>query len=260
MPNERETRKSRDLWGNEREEVYENGRKVGEIKSESRGGLLGLGGEQVRVEYDTNGNERTFTREENRGGILGIGAELTEVRHDSSGEEIGSSRVEERGGLLGIGAHHVRVERDTSGNEVSQSNHERRGNFLGMGGARVRITRFSEDLSARAHGLRDASSKTSSGSSYRAESSSDSIGPFSIIFLILAAGLTWIGLLVWSFNSIQVVAAWSGLWWLNVIILFTGLPLLVAVGYLAFWLFVAVTCITIVVVVGGLIIDIISKS
>ena len=144
MPKEKEVRKETDFWGNEREFIYENDRKVGEIKTEERGGVFGMfGGEPVKVECDNTGKEISYTKQEERGGFLGIGAEPTEVRYDSSDKEIGHSRVEERGGLLGIGGHHVRVEYDENGNEVSQTNTERRGGFLGIGSSRVRVTRYS---------------------------------------------------------------------------------------------------------------------
>jgi hypothetical protein len=75
MTHEREVRKETDFWGNEKEIIYENGEKVGEIKSEERGGFLGIGSESVKVEYNTHGEEVGFTKPEERGGFFGIGAE-----------------------------------------------------------------------------------------------------------------------------------------------------------------------------------------
>jgi hypothetical protein len=142
VPKEREVRKETDLWGNEKEVIYENDRKVGEIRTEERGGVFGIGSEAVRVEYDNSGREAGYTKQEERGGFIGIGSEQVEVRYDSSHREVSHSKVEERGGFLGIGGHHVRVEYDNDGNEVSHTNTERRGDFLGMGGHRVRVTRY----------------------------------------------------------------------------------------------------------------------
>jgi hypothetical protein len=142
MSNEREVRKERDFWGNEKEVVYDKGERVGEVKTEERGGFLGFGGETVRVEYDRSGVETSYTKQEERGGILGFGSETQEVRYDTSDKEIGHSRVESRGGFLGVGDHHVRVEYDNDNRELSQTNHERRGDFLGFGGERVRVTRY----------------------------------------------------------------------------------------------------------------------
>jgi len=144
VADEREVRKERDFWGNEHEYVYEGDKKVGEIKTEERGGFFGFGGDTVRVEYDTSGNETSYTKEEDRGGFLGFGTEKQEIRYDTSDKEIGHSRVESRGGFLGMGAHHVRIEYDNDDRELSQTNHERRGDFLGFGGQRVRVTRYAE--------------------------------------------------------------------------------------------------------------------
>lgn len=144
MSDEREVRKETDFWGNEKEVIYENDRKVGEVKTEERGGFLGFGSESVKVEYDNSGHEVSHSKQEERGGFLGIGAEQVEVRYDNTDIEIGHSRVEERGGFFGFGGHHVRVEYDNDQNEISQTNAERRGDFLGIGGERVRVTRYSK--------------------------------------------------------------------------------------------------------------------
>jgi len=137
---QRITRRERDFWGNEKEVIYQGGRKVGELRTESRGGILGLGAEQVKVEYDRAGKEATI-RQEKRGGILGLGAEDVQVRYDSDGKEVSHSRIEERGGILGMGAEHVRVEYDKDGNEISQTKWEDRGGVLGIGADRVKVTR-----------------------------------------------------------------------------------------------------------------------
>ncbi len=172
MSRERETPKTRDFLGNEKEEIFEDGRKVGEIKSEDRGGILGIGGEQMRVEHDNDGNERSHTKVESRGAFLGMGSEPVEVRYDRSGDEVGTSKVEERGGILGVGSHHVRVERDSDGNELSQSNHERRGDFLGMGGERVKVSRYSDRPEADAGEPARAEYQSTQGSSIQASSKS----------------------------------------------------------------------------------------
>ncbi len=143
MTDEKEVRKETDFWGNEREIVYENEKRVGEITTEERGGFLGLFSEPVKVERDNDGREVSYTKNEERGGIFGLGATETQVRYDPDDREIGQSRVEERGGFLGLFTHHVRVERDNTGEEVSQTHTERRGTFLGLGGDRRRVTTFS---------------------------------------------------------------------------------------------------------------------
>lgn len=145
MSEHREVRRETDFWGNDKEVIYEDNRRVGELRVEERGGFCGIGGERVKVEYDNNGREAFHSRQEERGGILGIGAENVEVRYDSSGNKISHSRVEERGGFLGFGAHHVRVEYDNCLTEISQTNTESRGGLLGFGGERVRVTRYAND-------------------------------------------------------------------------------------------------------------------
>jgi hypothetical protein len=142
MAKEREVRKETGFWGNEKEVIYEDGHRVGELRTEERGGFFGLGAEQVKVEYDTRGTEQATYRQEERGGFLGLGSEPVEVRYDSNNRETGYSKVEERGGFLGIGSHHVRVEYDTQGREVSQTAHENRGGFLGLGAESVRVTKY----------------------------------------------------------------------------------------------------------------------
>lgn len=141
MTNEREVRKERNFWGKESEVIYENGRKVGEIRPEERGGLFGIGAETVKVEYSADGKEVGYTKQEERGGFLEIGTEKANVRYDSRGNEVGYSRIEERGGILGVGADHVRVEYDKNGNELGRTTWEKRGGLLGIGGERVRVTR-----------------------------------------------------------------------------------------------------------------------
>ena len=168
MSEEREVRKETDFWGNEKEVIYENDRKVGEVKTEERSGFFGIGGESVKVEYDTSGSEVSYSKQEERGGFLGIGAEQVEVRYDSSNKEIGHSRVEERGGFFGIGGHHARVEYDNDQNEISQTNTERRGHFLGIGGERVRVTRYSKTDANDIQ--REVGTTTRTGSDYAASS------------------------------------------------------------------------------------------
>jgi hypothetical protein len=143
MTDEREVRKETDFWGNEREVVYENDKRVGEITTEERGGIFGFFSEPVKVERDNDGKEVSYTKNEERGGFFGFGAQETQVRYDPDDREIGQSRVEERGGFLGHFTHHVRIERDNAGEEVSQTHTERRGTFFGFGGDRRRVTTFS---------------------------------------------------------------------------------------------------------------------
>jgi len=143
MTDEREVRKETDFWGNEREVVYENDKRVGEITTEERGGIFGFFSEPVEVERDNDGKEVSYTKNEERGGFFGFGAQETQVRYDPDDRELGQSRVEERGGFLGEFTHHVRVERDNAGEEVSQTHTERRGTFFGFGGDRRRVTTFS---------------------------------------------------------------------------------------------------------------------
>ncbi|MDB5694396.1 MAG: hypothetical protein JWO81_3459 [Alphaproteobacteria bacterium] len=142
MARERETRTERDFWGNEHEYIYEDGKRVGEHKIESRGGFLGIGDEPQKVEYDLDGNERGYSRKERQGGFLGIGEEEVEANYDDNRRRAGYSRVEQRGGFLGIGTHHARIGYDEDGNEVSSTQSARRGGFLGIGERRARVTRY----------------------------------------------------------------------------------------------------------------------
>lgn len=186
MTEEREVRKETDFWGNEKEVIYEDNCKVGEIRTEARGGFFGIGAEPVKVEYDNSGQEVSYSKQEERGGIFGIGAEQVEVRYDNSDKEIIHSRIEERGGLLGIGAHHKRVEYDNDLNEISQTNTERRGDFLGIGGERIRVTRYSRnDVNEAMRGIDTTkqSGGTDSSSTGRSESSGG------ILWVVLLCGL-----------------------------------------------------------------------
>ncbi len=129
--------------GEEKKVIYEDGERVGEIRTEQRGGLFGIGSETVDVKYNNDGDDVSYTRKEERRGLFGIGENKTDVTYDTlSGKEIEHSRVEERGGFFGLGSNHTRVGYDKDGNEVSQTNYERRGGFLGFGGARVKVTRY----------------------------------------------------------------------------------------------------------------------
>ncbi|AXS39801.1 hypothetical protein [Breoghania sp. L-A4] len=165
MSDERVTKKEKDFWGNEREVVYENDRKVGEIRSEERGGFFGFGAETVRVERDTSGNEVGYSKTEERGGFFGFGAEPTQVNYDTSDNETGTSRVEERGGFFGLGTEHVRVHRDKDGNEEAVSKWEDRGGAFGFGAERVRVTRLSGNQGAQRGkvGVADGYSGSSGG-------------------------------------------------------------------------------------------------
>lgn len=152
MSEERITKTETDFWGNEREVVYENGRKVGEVNIERRGSFFGIGGEDVRVERDNSGNEVNHTKSEMRGSFFGLGGERVDVTYDPNESEIGTSRLEQRGGLFGFGAERVRVHRDNEGNENAETRRETRGGFFGFGGERVRVTKPSAEYrTGRAH-------------------------------------------------------------------------------------------------------------
>lgn len=162
MKEEREVRKETGWLGNEIEVIYENGRRVGEVRTEEHGGFLGMGAHDVRVEFDNDMQVTSYVEREVRGGSLGIGTEEHEIRRDSSGVEIGHSRVESKGGLLGMGEHHVRVEYDNEHREISQSSFEKRGGLLGVGSESVRVTRHSGPEST--HGFGSSRSSIDHGS------------------------------------------------------------------------------------------------
>lgn len=197
MSKEREVRKETDFWGNEKEVIYENNQRVGEIKTEERGGFLGLGGESVKVEYDSSGKEVSYIKNEERGGFLGIGAEPVEVRYDSSeNKEVSYSKVEERGGIFGIGSHHVRVEYDKNDKEVSQTHHERRGDFLGVGGERVRVTQYTEKDKKL-----NKSTDTNSNTHYYTNSQNITRDTFSFSKLVITASI--LAVFIWTFSAIS---------------------------------------------------------
>lgn len=141
MGDEQETRKETDFWGNEKEVVYKNGERTGEIHTEERGGFFGLGAETVRVETDNSGKETSYSKTESRGGVFGVGGEPTEVYYTPEGKETGTSRVEERGGIFGVGSEHIRIERNVDGEEIGQTRWEKRRGFLGLGGEWVKVAR-----------------------------------------------------------------------------------------------------------------------
>lgn len=142
---EREIKKETDFWGNEKNIVYEDGERVGEIKEETRGSFLGFGGEKVQVEYDNDGEEVAHYKDEERGGFLGFGGETVEVKYSPDGEEESTTKEEIRGSFLGFGGEKVDVEYDSeTGDEISQSKYEKKGGFLGFGGEWVRVTRREE--------------------------------------------------------------------------------------------------------------------
>jgi hypothetical protein len=140
MPNEREVRVEKDNWGQAREFIYEDGKRIGEYRLERRGLLKD---DLVKVEYDLSGNEVGYSRLETRGGILGYGAQDIEMHYDAKREETGFSRVEGRGGVMGFGEHPESVGYDTQHNEVSSTRYERRGGFFGLFERTVRVTRTS---------------------------------------------------------------------------------------------------------------------
>lgn len=147
VANEREVRKETTWLGEEKEVIYEEGKKVGEVKSEKRGGFLGIGAETVRVERDNNGRQVTYEREENRGGFFGVGSTPTQVKYGPDGNVKSFSQIETRGSVFGIGGNDVRIERDADGSEIGQVRWERRGGFLGLGGERVRVSTRTEQAS-----------------------------------------------------------------------------------------------------------------
>ncbi|MCE6959361.1 hypothetical protein LAZ40_09885 [Cereibacter sphaeroides] len=138
---EREVRKETGVLGGEREFIYENGRKIGEVRTEDRGGFLGIARTPTQVERTLSGEEMSTITRESRGGFLGIGARDVEVRR-AAGREVGVSAVEECGGFFGFGAHHERVERDSNEKVISTTTWQRRGGVLGIGSRRVRVTQF----------------------------------------------------------------------------------------------------------------------
>jgi len=169
MSKDREIKTETNWIGEEKQVIYEDGQKVGEVRSEDRGGLFGIGAERVDVEHRNDRSEVSYSKSEDRGGLLGIGAEETRVTYDSNtDQEIEASRVEERGGLFGICSHHVRVGRDSDGNEISQTNHENRGGFLGIGAERVQVRR---DTSNTSDQQTTPKSDIRSGSSYSPQTS-----------------------------------------------------------------------------------------
>lgn len=185
MTDEREVKKETDFWGNEKEVIYEDGRKVGEYRLEERGGFMGMGTRTEKVEYNSDGDEVGYSRQEERGGFMGMGTENKDVHYNTDDEEIGHSQVEERGGFMGMGTHHVSVEYDHDGNEVSQSNWERRGTLLGMGGERVRVTR-SADGSASLGGSGGSRNSARGGAThYGASSATDPVNKGSRFRLVL---------------------------------------------------------------------------
>lgn len=187
MSDERITKKETDFWGNEKEVIYEGGKKVGEIHVEQRGGFFGIGGEDVRVERDTRGAEVGYSKTEDRGGLFGFGATPTEVRYDPSGKETGTSRIEERGGFLGLGAEHVRVHRDNEGNETAESRWEDRGGFFGVGAERVRVTRPSGRYNPGKDPAEGHSHGSGGGGGYAAGRSSSSGSGWGILVAVFGA-------------------------------------------------------------------------
>lgn len=202
MSNERETRKETGFWGEEKEVIYENGQKVAEVKSEERGGFLGMGTESVKVEYNTDGEEVSHTKQEERGGFFGIGAEEVQVRYNTQGEEIGQLRIEEKSNFLGI-PHHERVEYDANGNEVSQSSWEKRGGFLGIGAERVKVTRYKDDNTSS---IVVDSCESNSNGGYSGSNTRNSFNFLTNIFSGIFAGIVALAIpLVISYTSLFIV-------------------------------------------------------
>jgi hypothetical protein len=184
VADEKTVKEETDFWGNKQDVIYENGRKVGTVSLEEKGGFFGFGAETVKVERDLGGNETSHTKNEERGSFFGFGGERTEVRYSPSGEEIGTSKVEKRGEFFGFGGEHVRVERTNDGEESGQTHWERRGGFLGFGGERVRVTRQTNrsDGQGRQH---------SGGSGYSASSGSSGGTILPLIALICIVAISW---------------------------------------------------------------------
>jgi hypothetical protein len=191
MAQEREIRKESSWFGPDKEVIYEGGERVGEVKTEERGGFFGMGSETVKVEY-IDGKETGYSREEERGGFLGLGSEKVQVQYDTDDNEVGQSRIEERGGFLGLGADHVRIGYDTEGNEVSQTTWENRHGVFGIGGERVKVTRNT------ANPMPSRSSHNYGGEPYSGSGSKSDVQPAEkgssnwFVWLILISVSIWI--------------------------------------------------------------------
>jgi hypothetical protein len=191
MAQEREIRKETSFFGTEKEVIYEDGNRVGEVKTEERGGFFGIGSETVKVEY-IGGKETGYSKEEERGGFFGIGSEKVQVQYGKDDNEVGHSRIEERGGFLGLGADHVRVGYDTEGNEVSQTTWENRHGVFGIGGERVKVTRNTATApSGGSQNYGSGDSYSESGSSRDAQSTEESSSHW-LFWLILISISVWI--------------------------------------------------------------------
>ncbi len=208
MSRDREVRTETNIWGTERQIIYENGERVGEVTLEQRGGFFGIGDETHRVERDLAGNEVSYSKEEERGGFLGLWNETVEVSYTPDHREIGTSRVEERGGFLGLGAHHARIGYDTDGQEVSETHWERRGDFLGIGGTRARVTRPS-GAGASTRLIGSSSAGTSSGAGPSAVSNR-AAGPRSGASGRTSSGPSFFALILVGLAGVALIASFEG--------------------------------------------------
>lgn len=142
MAEEEETRRQRDFWGKDHDNIFRDEKWVGEYKNEERGGFFGIGDERQRVRYDEDGREVGYSRRERRGQILGFGGEDVDGHYDQNHNSTGYSRVEDRGGFLGLFTRSETIGYDDDGNEISSTQWQRRGGFLGIGEREVPVTTY----------------------------------------------------------------------------------------------------------------------
>ena len=132
-----EIRKETDFWGNEKEVIYKDGNKVGEIRREET--FFGLG-PSVKREYDNAGNKVGETRREET--LFGLGPTVDRT-YAPDGEQISETRKEQT--LFGLGPQ---VERsyDKQGRLLSETRYEK--TFLGFGPTVKRVERTQQDSTA----------------------------------------------------------------------------------------------------------------
>lgn len=111
----REIRKETDWWGDEKEVIYEDNHRVGEIRTEETWGGFGP---TVQRTYDTDGERISETRSEETWGGFGPTVQRT---YDTDGKRISETRTEETWG--GIGPT-VQRTYDTDGERISEIRRE----------------------------------------------------------------------------------------------------------------------------------------
>lgn len=149
-----EIRKETDFWGNEKEVIYRDGAKVGEIRHEET--FFGLG-PSVKREYDNANNKVSETRREET--FFGFGPTVDRT-YTQNGERIRETRKEET--LLGFGPQ---VERsyDKQGRLLSEARNEK--TFFGFGPTVKRIRHTKQDSTANAIADRGKGELSSRGGS-----------------------------------------------------------------------------------------------